>query len=114
MESRGLRVALRIWVVLALLFMFVPIALIFCTRSTSPALQRPISGFTVRWFSVASGTTPMSGAFLLSIKVGRGHRVARCSARWWPTRCTSSRSRPRDGLLLVLPLALPGIVTGIN
>src|SRR6478672_2337645 len=71
MESRGLRVALRIWVVLVLLVLFLPIALIFLYAFDKSTVQSwPISGFTVRWFSVAWHDPDVRQAFLLSIKVG--------------------------------------------
>jgi putative spermidine/putrescine transport system permease protein len=117
MESRGLRIALRIWVVLVLLFLFVPIALIFLYAFDKSTVQSwPISGFTVRWFSVAWHDPDVRQAFLLSIKVGLlataialvlGSMVA------YAVHQFAFFGRETVSFLLVLPLALPGIVTGI-
>src|SRR5690349_18459477 len=117
MESRGLRIALRIWVVLVLLFLFVPIALIFLYAFDKSTVQSwPISGFTVRWFSVAWHDPDVRQAFLLSIKVGLlatlialvlGSMVAYAVHKF------AFFGREAVSFLLVLPLALPGIVTGI-
>src|SRR5213082_2213301 len=70
MESRGLRVALRIWVGLVLAFLFVPIALIVLYAFNRSNIESwPISGLTVRWFSAAWHDPQVRSAFLLSVKV---------------------------------------------
>src|SRR5215475_15488314 len=71
MEPTGVRVALRIWVALVLLFLFVPILLIV-VYSFDPATVEswPIQGFTMHWFSVAWHDSGVRTAFLLSVKVG--------------------------------------------
>jgi putative spermidine/putrescine transport system permease protein len=71
MESKGLRVALRIWVVLVLAFLFVPIALIVLYAFNRSNIESwPISGFSGHWFAVAWHDTQVRSAFLLSVKVG--------------------------------------------
>src|SRR5499433_2599644 len=71
MESKGLRAALRIWVVLVLAFLFVPIVLIVLFAFNPPNIQTwPITGFTLHWFSVALHDPQVRGAFLLSVRVG--------------------------------------------
>src|SRR6202035_1045723 len=82
MESKGLRVALRIWVGLVLAFLFIPIVLIVLYAFNQSNIESwPISGFSGHWFAVAWHDTQGRSAFLLSGTV--------------------------------LPLALPGIITGI-
>ena len=117
MESRGLRVALRIWVVLVLLFLFVPIALIFLYAFDKSTVQSwPISGFTLRWFSVAWHDPDVRQAFLLSLKVGLLATVIALvlgSMVAYAVHTFAFFGREAVSFLLVLPLALPGIVTGI-
>lgn len=115
-ETRGTRIFLRVWVVLVLLFLFVPIALIFLYAFDKSTVQSwPISGFTVRWFSVAWHDPDVRQAFLLSIKVGLlataialvlGSMVA------YAVHQFAFFGRETVSFLLVLPLALPGIITG--
>jgi len=71
MESKGLRVALRIWFVLVLAFLFVPIVLIVLYAFNRSNIESwPISGFSGHWFAVAWHDAQVRGAFLLSVKVG--------------------------------------------
>jgi putative spermidine/putrescine transport system permease protein len=117
METRGLRVALRIWVALVLLFLFVPIVLIVLYAFNPSNIQSwPISGFTLHWFSVAWNDPQVRSAFLLSVKVGLIATVlalllGACVA--YALYKFKFFGREAISLLLVLPLALPGIITGI-
>jgi putative spermidine/putrescine transport system permease protein len=116
-ESRGLRVALRIWVALVLLFLFAPIVLIVLYAFNRSNIESwPIPGFSLHWFSVAWQDQQVRQAFLLSVKVGLiataialilGSAVAYAlhNFRFFGSEAIS--------FLLVLPLALPGIITGI-
>jgi putative spermidine/putrescine transport system permease protein len=117
MESRGLRAALRIWVGLVLAFLFVPIVLIVLYAFNPSNIQTwPIAGFTLHWFSVAWHDPQVRSAFLLSVKVGLiatvlalllGSSVAYALYKF------RFFGREAISFLLVLPLALPGIITGI-
>src|SRR6185369_16305421 len=117
MESRGLRVALRIWVVLVLLVLFLPIALIFLYAFDKSTVQSwPIAGFTLRWFSVAWHDPEVRQAFLLSLKGGLLATVIALvlgSMVAYAVHKFAFFGRETVSFLLVLPLALPGIVTGI-
>jgi putative spermidine/putrescine transport system permease protein len=116
-ESRGLRVALRIWVALVLLFLFAPIVLIVLYAFNRSNIESwPIPGFSPHWFSVAWHDQQVRQSFLLSVKVGLittaialilGSAVAYAlhNFRFFGSEAIS--------FLLVLPLALPGIITGI-
>ena len=57
MESKGLRIALRVWVTLVLLFLFVPIALIVLYAFNKSNIESwPIPGLTGHWFSFRYST----------------------------------------------------------
>src|ERR1700745_1095271 len=117
MESRGLRAALRIWVGLVLAFLFVPIVLIVLYAFNPSNIQTwPIAGFTLHWFSVAWHDPQVRSAFLLSVKVGLIATVLALllgSAVAYALYKFTFFSREAISFLLVLPLALPGIITGI-
>src|SRR5215470_5687586 len=117
MESKGLRVALRIWVGLVLAFLFIPIILIVLYAFNSSNIESwPIAGFSLHWFSVASDAIQVRGAFLLSLRVGVIATVLAVllgSATAYALSKFAFFGREAISFLLVLPLALPGILTGI-
>ncbi len=117
MEPVGLRIALRIWVAVVLAFLFVPIILIVLYAFDSSTIESwPIAGFTLHWFSVAWNDQQVRAAFLLSVKVGlvaTGVAIVLGSAVAYCLRQFRFFGRDAISFLLVLPLALPGIITGI-
>jgi len=116
-ESTGLRVALRIWVALVLLFLFVPIVLIVLYAFNRSNIESwPIAGFSVHWFSVAWHDPQVRSAFLLSVRVGlitTALALLLGSAVAYALHKFKFFGREAISFLLVLPLALPGIITGI-
>jgi putative spermidine/putrescine transport system permease protein len=117
MESKGLRAALRIWVALVLAFLFVPIVLIVLYSFNSSNIESwPISGFSLHWFGVAWHDPQVRSAFLLSVRVGLVATVLALllgSAVAYALFKFTFYGREAISFLLVLPLALPGIITGI-
>src|SRR6266566_4460527 len=117
MESRGLRVALRIWVGVVLAFLFVPIMLIVLYAFNSSNIESwPISHFSLHWFAVAWHDSQVRSAFLLSVRVGLVATVLALllgSAVAYALYKFTFFGREAISFLLVLPLALPGIITGI-
>jgi putative spermidine/putrescine transport system permease protein len=117
MESRGLRIALRIWVGLVLAFLFLPIVLIVLYSFNSSNIESwPIAGFSLHWFSVAFHDPQVRSAFLLSVKVGVVATVLALllgSAVAYALYKFRFFGREAISFLLILPLALPGIITGI-
>src|SRR5712692_243090 len=117
MESKGLRAALWIWVILVLAFMFVPIVLIVLYAFNRSNIESwPISGFSLHWFAVAWHDSQVRSAFLLSVRVGLVATVLALllgSAVAYALHQFRFFGREAISLLLVLPLALPGIITGI-
>ncbi len=117
MEPRGLRIALRIWVAVVLLLLFVPIALILLYAfDSSNVASWPIRGFTLRWFSVAWHDPDVRQSFLLSVKVGllaTAIALVLGSAVAYAVHSFRFFGREAISFFLVLPLALPGIITGI-
>jgi putative spermidine/putrescine transport system permease protein len=116
-EGLWTRVLLRIWVVLVLLFLFIPIAVICLYAFNKSNVQSwPISGLTTRWFSVAWNDPQVRSALFLSLKAGAfatAVAVLLGSAAAFGVHRFRFFGREALSLLIVLPLALPGIITGI-
>ena len=117
MESKLLRAALRVWVALVLAFLFIPIVLIAAYAFNRSNIESwPIPGFSPHWFSVAWNDSQVRAAFLLSVRVGLLATVLALllgSAVAYALHQFRFFGSEAISLLLVLPLALPGIITGI-
>jgi len=117
MEGRLARWGLRIWTVGVLLFLFVPIATICLYAFNSSIIQTwPIKGLTFRWFSVAWHDPQVRAALGLSVKAGLAATAVALvlgSAAAFGVHRFRFFGREAVSLLLVLPLSLPGIITGI-
>jgi len=73
MEGFWTRIALRAWTVLILLFLFIPILLIFYYAfNTSNIESWPIRGLTLKWFSATWNDPEVRTALVLSIQAGLG------------------------------------------
>ncbi|KAB0680224.1 ABC transporter permease [Aureimonas leprariae] len=101
-----------------LLFLFAPLFLIFAYAFTTEerSFVWPPPGLTLRWFAVAFERPDVWAALQLSLKVAA---VSTLFAILLGTLCAAAVSRSRFfgretvSLLVILPIALPGIVTGI-
>jgi putative spermidine/putrescine transport system permease protein len=101
-----------------LLFLHVPLLIIFIYAFTTDETTYtfPLPGITTKWFGVALGRNDLWQALTLSVKVAS---VATLAALLLGTLAAAAvyRSnffgREAISFLLVLPIALPGIVTGI-
>ena len=109
---------LKIAAFLTLLFLHVPIWIIFLYSFTpdETTYTFPLPGFTTRWFGVALGRSDLWSALTLSLRVAA---VATLAALVLGTLAAAAVYRSKFfgkesvSFLLVLPIALPGIVTGI-
>ncbi len=110
-------VALRAWVALVLLFLFIPIGVIFLYAFNSSKIEAwPIEGFSMRWISVTLNDAEVLSAIKLSVEVALITTVVAlilgsCAA--FAIHRTTFFGRDAINFLLVLPLALPGIITGV-
>src|SRR6185312_9803660 len=101
-----------------LLFLHLPILLIFVYAFTTEekTYQWPPPGLTLNWLSVASNRPDVWGALGLSVKVAS---IATAIALVLGTLCAAAVSQTKFfgrevvSLLVILPIALPGIITGI-
>jgi putative spermidine/putrescine transport system permease protein len=116
-ETAWTRLALRIWVVLVLAFLFVPILIIMLYAFNTSTIQSwPLPGFTFKWFPETWNDLEVREAFLLSIRAGL---IATAIALVLGTAASFAVHRFRFfgrevvSFVVVLPLALPGIITGM-
>ncbi len=115
--SRGARIGLRVGTALALAFIYVPLFLIVLYAFNERRSQTwPIPGFTLEWFDRAVNNPGARDALWMSVKAGLG---ATAIAMVLGTLAAMAVARYRFfgretiSFLVILPLALPGIVTGM-
>jgi putative spermidine/putrescine transport system permease protein len=117
MERRGTRIGLGIWVALVLVFLYVPIGLICLYAFNSSNVQSwPIAGLTTKWFSPALHNPDMQAALWLSLKaaaLATATALVLGSMAAFGVHKFRFFGRESISFLLVLPIALPGIITGM-
>lgn len=109
---------LKIAAAAGLAFLHLPILLIFLYAFTTEekSYQFPPPGLTAQWFAVAWNRPDVWAALTLSVKVDA---IATSVALVLGTLCAAAVSQTRFfgretiSLLVILPIALPGIITGI-
>jgi putative spermidine/putrescine transport system permease protein len=109
---------LKIAVVAVLLFLYLPFAVILLYAFTSDggSFVFPPPGLTLAWFAAAWERSDVWDALLLSLRVATvSTAIALVLGTITAAAVHRSRFFGREtlSLLIVLPLALPGIVTGI-
>src|SRR5246127_1012553 len=116
MEQRSTRIALGVWTALVILFLWIPLALIAVYAFNKSNVQSwPIPSFTTHWFR-AAWTSEVRTSLWLSVRFGliaTGIALALGSAAAFGVARFRFFGREAVSFLLVLPIALPGIVTGI-
>ena len=117
MESRVARLLLRLITYVVLAFLYVPLAVIVIYAFANTRGQSwPPSGVTLEWFRVAAHNQAARSAFVLSIKAGLAATVVALllgSAAAFAVHRFRFFGREAISFVLVLPIALPGIVTGL-
>jgi putative spermidine/putrescine transport system permease protein len=104
-------------VALVLLFLFIPLLLIFLYAFNSSNIESwPIRHFSLRWFEPTWNNPEIRTALLLSVQVGLAATaialvLGSCAA--FAIHRMTFFGRDVINLLFVLPLALPGIITGL-
>jgi len=115
--SRGLRAGLLVFTTLALLLVYTPLALVVLNSfNTDKSFGWPPSGLTFEWWQAAAHSDGARAALLVSVEVALlatavslilGTMAAMALQRY------HFFGRNAVSLLIILPIALPGIVTGI-
>ena len=117
MLSSGARRAAGAWTVLIALFLYVPLALVLVNAfNSSRTFAFPPTGFTTRWWVTAWHSEGMWKSLANSVVVGLGATaVALVLGTMAAFAVQRYRFFGRDtvSFLVILPIALPGVVTGI-
>jgi putative spermidine/putrescine transport system permease protein len=117
MEQRSTRIARVAWTGLVILFLWIPLALIMVFAFNSSNVQSwPIAGFTTHWFHVAWHAEEVRTAIWLSVRAGlfaTGVALVLGSMAAFAIARFRFFGRESVSFILVLPIALPGIITGM-
>lgn len=110
---------LRLAAVGGLLFLHVPLALIilYAFSSDDKSFRFPLPGLTAKWFAVAWARDDIWAALGLSLRVAcAATAIAIVLGTLAAAAVYRSRFFGREAvsLLIILPIALPGIITGIS
>ena len=118
MHSDRAPLGLKLAAAAGLLFLHLPILLIFAYAFTTEdkSFAWPPPGLTLKWFAVTWNRPDVWAALSLSLRVAA---ISTLVAMILGTLCAAAVSRTRFfgretvSLLVILPIALPGVVTGI-
>jgi putative spermidine/putrescine transport system permease protein len=117
MTARSTRISLAIWSALVIAFLWIPLVIIALYAFNGSNIQGwPITSWTLHWFRVAWHDPDVRSALWLSVRAGL---LASGAALVLGTMAAAAVVRFRFfgresiSFLFVLPLALPGIITGM-
>ena len=117
MESRGGRVAIRIYAWLVIAFVYVPLLIVALYAFSGSVGQKwPIEEYTTRWFGVAWRNGVVREALVTSVEIALIATVLALilgSLAAFAVHRFPFFGRNVVSLVLVLPIALPGIVTAM-
>src|SRR5262247_1196428 len=112
MEPAAVKIALRVWVALVLLFLFTPIVLILVYAFNASNIQTwPIAGLSLRWFGSAFANEEIRTALALSLKasvIATAIALVLGSAAAFAVHRFTFFGRETVSFFVVLPIALPG------
>src|SRR4029078_8992681 len=116
-RSRTSHLALLAATIATLAFMYLPLSLVIAYAFNKSGTQTwPPPGFTLDWVSEAIGNPGLRDAFLTSVGIALGATVIAMllgSLRAFAVGRHHFFGRESVSFVLVLPIALPGVVTGM-
>jgi putative spermidine/putrescine transport system permease protein len=111
------RIAIGVWSALVIAFLWVPIVIIMLYAFNGSVLQTwPVQGWTLHWFRAAWNDHEVRSSLWLSVKVGLAATAIALvlgSAASFAIHRFRFFGRESVSFLLLLPIALPGIITGM-
>jgi putative spermidine/putrescine transport system permease protein len=117
METRGFTILMQVFSAMLLVFLYVPLAIIVLYAFNDSVAQAwPIQEFTTKWFGIAWRSPQVREALANSLEVATIatlFALALGSAAAFAVHRFRFFGRNGVSFLLVLPIALPGIVTAI-
>jgi putative spermidine/putrescine transport system permease protein len=115
--SRGTRVALRVAMVVGLAVVYVPLFVVLINSfNADKTFAWPPTHLTGEWWTRAWENGGVRGALWTSVKAGIGATAVACvlgTMAAFAVQRYRFFGRETVSLLVILPIALPGIVTGI-
>jgi putative spermidine/putrescine transport system permease protein len=118
METRATRIGFAIATALVIAFLWIPILIILAYAFNGPVLQTwPIQNLTLHWFHEAWNDPDVRSSLWLSVKIGliaTAFALVLGSAAAFAIHRFHFFGRESISFLLLLPLALPGIITGMS
>jgi putative spermidine/putrescine transport system permease protein len=115
--SRLSRIAFAVWAALIMLFLFFPIVIIMLYAFNPSNVQSwPLSGLSTRWFSSTFHNEEVRQALWLSVRAGllaTGVALVLGSMVAFAVDRFRFFGREAVSLVILLPIALPGIITGM-
>ncbi|MGA1329481.1 MAG: ABC transporter permease, partial [Candidatus Nanopelagicales bacterium] len=115
--SRATRFVLIAIVAIILLFMYVPLfVLILNSFNQSQISSWPIENYSLKWWDFARDYEPIRAALLNSVLVATGAMIIASilgTLVAFALKGFEFFGRGTVNLLVVLPIALPGVVTGV-
>jgi putative spermidine/putrescine transport system permease protein len=116
-ESRGTRILLRVATLAVLSFIYLPLVVIGIYAFNASTNQAwPLPGFSLQWFERAFEQSGVRDALFTSIRAGLGATAIALvlgSLAAFAVQRYRFFGRETVTFLLILPIALPGVVTGI-
>jgi putative spermidine/putrescine transport system permease protein len=116
-SGRVSRAALAVWAVLIMLFLFIPIAIIILYAFNPSNVQSwPLHGLSTKWFSSTFHNQEMRDALWLSVRaalISTSISLLLGSMAAFAVHRFRFFGREAVSFILVLPIALPGIITGM-
>lgn len=117
MISTGVKRFARVWVVLVLVFLYAPLVLVLVNAfNSSQTFAFPPRGFTLQWWKAAWSSEGMWASLANSVVVGLAATAIALvlgTMAAFAVQRYDFFGRNTINLLVVLPITLPGIVTGI-
>jgi putative spermidine/putrescine transport system permease protein len=117
MPSRGARIGLGVASTAVVAFLFLPLVVVAIYAFNKSQIQSwPISDWTLHWFGVAWRDDQLRSSLWLSVRVGLGATgIALVLGTMAAFAIHRFRFFGRESIsfLLLLPIALPGIITGM-
>jgi putative spermidine/putrescine transport system permease protein len=116
-SNRSTRAGFRVWTAAVITFLWLPLAIVaILSFNTSSSLAWPPAGFTGKWWSRALDNEGARNALTMSVKTAIGATLIALllgTAASFAVQRFRFFGREPLSLMIVLPIALPGIVTGI-
>lgn len=117
MESRLTKWILGLWTAFVIAFLFIPLIIIVVYAFNPSNIQSwPIPGFSLKWFASAWANDQIREALWLSVRtalLATTISVLMGSAAAFAVHRYRFFGRETVSFIVVLPIALPGVITGI-